>query len=203
MALLLALNFPPILNALEEPRDPLVPRIKKKQSRGEVKASRSFYDAAVQVTTGGENRLSGVIRFPAKTVTVPASFTVSGKKETIELKNCKKITILSWKRGLKRGRLWAFLPHRVRFECRDGRVLHTSGRQFFTRLKFTRDKTSFYLYTLYYDTWRRGKWRHSGGQKFNATVTTPHRQTLREIFFSPPRKRHPAEGLLEMYLKSR
>lgn|GEM_PF-2710640 len=197
---LLTFSIAGALGALDAPRDPVSPDVKKKGGK-EVKASsRNKFQA--RVTMVGGNRFSGLLKFPKASLTVPAQASVSGKKEVIRLADIKSIRIINWKRYKKRGKAWLFLPYVIKIETNAGTVIHGAVKGLPQRLRCVRDKNTFFLYTIFYDQYHRGRWRNSGRTSFAGIFSRGHDRTVREIHFTKARGgTSPAASLLEMYLK--
>lgn len=197
---LLTLSAAVALGALDAPRDPVSPDVKKKGGK-EVKASSRFKFQA-RVTMVGGNRFSGLLEFSKASLTIPARVSVSGKKEVVKLADLKSIRIINWKRYKKKGKAWLFLPHTIKIETRKGAVIHGAVKGLPRRLRCIRDKKTFFLYTIFYDYYHRGRWRSSGGTSFTEILSRGHGRTIREIHFTKSRGgTNPAGSLLEMYLR--
>ncbi len=197
---LLTLSVAGALVALDTPRDPVSPDVKK-QGGKEVKASsRNKFQA--RVTMVGGNRFSGLLEFKKASLTVPPRVSVSGKKEVIRLADIKSIRIINWKRYKKRGKAWLFLPYIIKIETQKGAVINGAVKGLPRRLRCIRDKNTFFLYTIFYDQYSRGRWRSSGITSFAEILSRGHGRTIREIHFTKSRGgTSPAGSLLEMYLR--
>ena len=203
LTILLALNTPFSLGAVDSPREPVVPDVQKKEKKGgEVKTSPRRKLQALVVMTGG-NRFSGLLDFSKETITIPARVSVTGRREVVRYSDIKTIRIMTWKKSKKRGKAWLFLPHVLKIETRDGMVVKGRISGLPSRIRCHRGKTSFSLYTHYYDYRKGKKWEYSGESASATKVSQAHPRTIREIRFTAqsPVPSQPAGELLEMFLK--
>ncbi len=87
----------------------------------------------------------------------------SDRTRLYPLSEISRITVTSWSKQRNRGG-WVFYPENYDITLRNGtKIIHIGNIGFLNRMKVSYGKKKgVYLYTYYYDYFRKGKWVNTG-----------------------------------------
>jgi hypothetical protein len=97
---------------------------------------------------------------------------ITADKRIIRLKDISKINIIMWEKRSKINR-HIFYPAQYEFFFRDYRKIIINGNiELLNRIKLS-NKNTVYIYSYYYDYFKKEKWINSGSTGFDASVSRP------------------------------
>lgn len=109
-----------------------------------------------------------------------SSINPSGDPQRIyRFTDISRITINSWSKNRK-GDGWVFYPAGYEIILKDQtRVSHAGNIGFLNRISFASgQKKTVYVYTYFYDYFKKGKWINSGSSDFEGQISVPAPRTL-------------------------